>query len=93
MSDEAPTGVRLGDWYAFCDVCGRRFFGSTLLVRWDNVIVCSDDFEDRHPQDFVKSYKDTRTPPLIRPDQTKGEPAAFDPEEPTTGDPGWYDVS
>lgn len=57
---------RPGDAYALCDRCGFRFHKSELKKTWDNLMVCRDDFETRHPQDLIKvkqeriSIKDAR---------------------------------
>ena len=81
-------GLRLGDWYAICDVCGRRFFGSTLLLRWDNLRVCTDDWEPRHPQDFVRAIKENRNVPFSRPAQlAANEVAEFEPFNSATTSP------
>jgi hypothetical protein len=90
MSELATGGqIKSGDWYAHCDVCARRFFGSTLRKQWNNAIVCDDCYEDRHPQDFLKTVTDKRTPPFIRPDPVeRGTVVSYDP---TTQN--WYDVS
>jgi hypothetical protein len=57
-----------GDFKAICDVCGRLFKGSQLIQRWDGVRVCSEDFEVRHPQDFVRGVPDFQVPPFTRPE-------------------------
>lgn len=44
----------LGDSNAICDVCGFKHKQSQLRKRWDGAMVCSKDFEVRHPQDFMK---------------------------------------
>ena len=55
-----------GDWTAICDACGRKFKASALRKRWDGSMVCRDDFESRHPQDFVRAVSDTQVAPWIR---------------------------
>jgi hypothetical protein len=62
-----PTYVR-GDWKAICDVCGRLYKGSQLRARWDGMMVCKDDWEPRHPQDFVRGVADVQAPPWTRPE-------------------------
>jgi hypothetical protein len=52
---------------AICDVCGFKFKGDELRKRWDGLMVCSDDWEARHPQEFVKGKRDRQTPPYTRP--------------------------
>lgn len=56
-----------GDWRASCDVCGRDYKAGSLKKRWDGLMVCSDDWEPRHPQDFVRAKADKQTPPWTRP--------------------------
>ena len=59
----------LGDFKSTCDVCGFDFKGSKLRKRWDGAMVCSKDFELRHPQDLIKirgeknDVRDARIPP------------------------------
>lgn len=62
----------LGDSKACCDVCGFDYKQSQLRKRWDGAMVCSKDWEPRHPQDFVKArpehnnVKDARPSPEPR---------------------------
>lgn len=44
----------LGDSNAICDVCGWKYKQSQLRKRWDGAMVCSKDWEPRHPQDNIK---------------------------------------
>lgn len=63
----APVRYVRGDWKAVCDVCGRFYLASELKKRWDGVMVCSVDYELRHPQDFVRAKQDIQAPPWTRP--------------------------
>lgn len=51
---------------ANCDVCDRTFKSNELKKRWDGLIVCGDDWETRHPSDFLKVRNDTHKLPFIR---------------------------
>jgi hypothetical protein len=51
---------------AVCDVCGFKFKGHELRKRWDNLMCCPADWEQRHPQDFVRGIIDKQVPPYIR---------------------------
>ena len=62
------TTLKLGDWNAICDGCGFKFKASQLRRRWDNMMVCEDDWEQRHPQDFLKGQKDKQAVPWTRPE-------------------------
>ena len=56
-----------GEWNLTCDVCSKKIKAHEAKQRWDGFIVCSDDFEFRHPQDFVKANTDKITVPFQRP--------------------------
>ncbi len=60
--------LHLGDWNAICDSCGRKYKASTMLKRWDGLFVCKEDYELRHPQDFLRVFGDKQTVPIARPD-------------------------
>ena len=53
-----------GDWNAICAVCGFKYKASQLQKRWDGIYVCKDDYEVRHPQDFVRSRPDQKPLPF-----------------------------
>lgn len=57
-----------GQWNAICQSCGRKFKSGQLRKRWDGLWVCHEDFELRHPQDFLKVRKDQITPPWTSPE-------------------------
>lgn len=54
-----------GDHLAICDVCGFKFKGSQLRLRWDNAMVCAKDWEPRQPQDLLRPGRVSR--PLKNP--------------------------
>jgi len=56
-----------GDYNVICDVCGQKFKASECQMRWDNLLVCHNDFEIRHPQDFVRGRTDDQRVPIPRP--------------------------
>jgi hypothetical protein len=57
----------LGDWNALCDSCGRKFKASSLKKRWDGLIVCKEDWEQRHPQDLLRVQREQISVPWARP--------------------------
>ena len=57
-----------GDWNTICDVCGRKYKNTDLRKRWDNLMVCSQDYEERQPQDFVRARADQIAVPWSRPE-------------------------
>lgn len=57
----------LGDWNALCDSCGRKFKASQLKRRWDGLMVCKEDYELRHPQEFLRVQKERISVPFTRP--------------------------
>ena len=66
MSGYRPN-FKQGDHLANCDRCGFTFKASQLRKEWTGLFVCKDDWEPRHPQDFVRGVKDDPTPPWTRP--------------------------
>ena len=62
-----PKDYRSGSNNALCDVCGFKYKASELRRRWDNLMVCSLDMEQRHPQDLLRVKADRQTVPFSRP--------------------------
>lgn len=56
-----------GQWNTTCDVCSKKIKSGEAKQRWDGFIVCPDDYEMRHPQDFVRARQDKITVPFSRP--------------------------
>jgi hypothetical protein len=55
---------------AICDICGFEYKREELRERWDKFMVCAEDFETRHPQDFVRAVPDQLPLPWTRPEPT-----------------------
>ena len=66
----AENGVRFvpGDWNAICDVCAQKYKSSQMKKRWDGLMVCPNDWEPRHPQDFLRAVPDRQAVPWSRPE-------------------------
>lgn len=77
-----PTWKK-GDWQAVCDVCGRKFKASQLKKTWDNLYVCKDDWEPRHPLDFFRGRKEDMSVPWTR--SEGADTAGVDVEGNSTG--------
>ena len=58
---------KAGEWNLICDVCSKKIKAHDAKTRWDGLVVCPDDFEHRHPQDYVKAKIDKITVPFTRP--------------------------
>lgn len=56
-----------GQWNLTCDVCSKKIKTGQARKRWDGFIVCPDDYETRHPQDFVRARQDKISVPFTRP--------------------------
>jgi hypothetical protein len=57
----------LGNWNALCDSCGRKYKASQLRKRWDGLMVCEEDWEQRHPQDLLRVQREQISVPWSRP--------------------------
>jgi hypothetical protein len=64
----SAPGYRAGDFWRICDVCGFQRRASATFKRWDGLMVCAEDWEPRHPQDFVRGKKDQQNVPDPRPE-------------------------
>lgn len=62
------TYFKSGSWNAVCDVCGFVHKSHELRKRWDGMMVCSKDWESRHPIDFRRAPQPERSIPWSRPD-------------------------
>ena len=63
MSSRYPIGT----WSVVCDVCGFRFQNTEVKKRWDGLIVCKEDYEEKHPQLTIRVPKEDVVPPFVRP--------------------------
>jgi len=45
---------RAGGTWGICDECGFKFRLDALRKRWDGMMVCSKDYETRHPQEVPR---------------------------------------
>ena len=63
-------GLKLGDHYVIDDVTGQKVPASETRKQWNGAVVSRENFEPRHPQDFVKGrperyrVRDPRPRPL-----------------------------
>jgi hypothetical protein len=53
MNYEKPWLYIPGDFYRICDRCGRKIRSSESKRTWDNLWVCPNDWEPRHPQELL----------------------------------------
>lgn len=63
-----------GDWNAICDRCGFKFKASELKEEWTGLRVCKDDFEQRHPLDFLRARTEQVSVPWVRLDPPTAVP-------------------
>ncbi len=59
--------LELGNWNALCDSCGRKFKALDLQRRWDGLMVCKEDYEIRHPSDFLRVQTEKIAVDFVRP--------------------------
>lgn len=56
-----------GDWNVLCDSCGRKFKASAVKRDWRGLMVCAEDYEVRHEQDFLRVQREKIAVPFPRP--------------------------
>jgi hypothetical protein len=66
-----------GSWNVIDDVSGFKHKAHRLRKRWDGVYVSKDNWEPRHPQDFLRARKDNMSVPWTRP--RPGDLFTYDP--------------
>ena len=65
----SSTYAQTFDYNVICEVCRKKIKASEARKRWDNLIVCSEDWEERHPLDYPRPpAKDDLPLPFIRPE-------------------------
>lgn len=62
MSRGRNPGYQAGNHWVICDRCGVAVRSKEIKKTWDGLAVCDDDWEPRHPQDFVRGREDNITP-------------------------------
>jgi hypothetical protein len=78
-----------GAYYALCDICGRKERVKNLKMTYGTrgtLLVCQSDYEDPHPQDYIKSFKERMQPALTRPERADVYEFIDTPEEIETGE-------
>lgn len=60
-----------GSYKYTCPVCGIVYLRSQMLQRWDGLLVCSYDWEPRHPLDFIRPVRDSEPLDRTAPDLVK----------------------
>lgn len=53
-----------GEWNIYCMVCNRKIKSGIAMKRWDGLIVCPEDYENRHPQDFLRARQERISVPF-----------------------------
>jgi len=79
-----------GSWNAICDVCGVKFKNFELKKRWDGLIVCAKDYEQRHISDFFKLKPEVNN---VRDPRPQAEDQFVDVTYVDTGDPTYCTVT
>ena len=60
--------LELGTWNATCSLCGSKYKANELKKHWTGWYRCTDCWEPRHPQDFVRGVQDVQTVPWSQPE-------------------------
>jgi len=53
-----------------CNICGQKYKASDMEKMWNNTLVCKHDYEDRQPQDTIRSRADRQRVDACRPEST-----------------------
>lgn len=86
MTRQGPKDYfKSGSWNCVCDVCGFKYKSSELRKRWDNLMVCDKDYEERQPQDLIRVPQEHPETPWARPRANYDEKVfvTFGPADPS----------
>jgi len=56
-----------GEWNIRCMICDRKIKSGSIMKRWDGLLVCPDDYENRHPMDFLRARQERINVPFAYP--------------------------
>ena len=62
MSKAYSPGYEPGNYWFICDRCGFAYRIKEGRTTWDNLLVCEEDWEPRHAQDFIRGVPDNQAP-------------------------------
>lgn len=57
-----------GCWNVICQVCGRKYKSDQIKKRWDGLLVCEEDYENRNILDFMRMPSDIQSVPYQNPE-------------------------
>ena len=60
------TVYKPGDYNVICDRTGYKIKASDALKEWNGLMVRKGSWEQRHPQDFLRSFADHQAVPDAR---------------------------
>ena len=64
-------GYEIGKWLVICQRCGVKYLNDAVEKEWTGLLVCKKKcFDQRHPQDFVRTLPDDQTIPYSSPEPT-----------------------
>lgn len=55
---------KAGEWNIRCMICDRKIKSGSIMKRWDGLLVCPDDYENRHPMDFLRARQERISVPF-----------------------------
>ena len=55
-------------YFIHCQVCGFKTHSDDMRERWDGLLVCSEDWEERHPLDTPRRPRKERSPRRVSPE-------------------------
>ncbi len=57
-----------GTWNVMCAVCGVKFKSDEIKKRWDGLLVCKEDYENRNILDFTRVKPEMGSVPYSNPE-------------------------
>lgn len=62
------TYYKPGTWNIICALCGVEFKSDEIKKRWDGLLVCNNDYENRNILDFTRVMPEMGSVPYSNPE-------------------------
>lgn len=59
-----------GGAWGICDRCGFKYRLSDMKKEWTGLMVCREDYDIRHPQEYIRGHADRPAVRNARPEQS-----------------------
>lgn len=63
--------AKIFKWNVICQVCRKKLKSNEVRKRWDGLLVCNEDYEEKHPRDMpIPPQREQAPIPFASPEPT-----------------------